>query len=77
VKTEEAIKNEQSKDTGNIGHTRHRANRHKPSIQHSTTQTVKRMHNRITNENSPDKMWVRLQVVLKKQERMLNLILKY
>jgi hypothetical protein len=72
VKTEEAIKNEQSKDTGNIGHTRH-----KPSIQHSTTQTVKRMRNRITNEHSPDKMWVRLQVVLKKQERMLNLILKY
>ena len=77
MKTEEAIKNEQSKDTGNIGHTRHRAKRHKPSIQHSTTQTVKRMRNRITNEHSPDKMWVRLQVVLKKQERMLNLILKY
>jgi len=31
VKTEEAIKNEQSKDTGNIGgHTRHRAKKHKP-----------------------------------------------
>jgi hypothetical protein len=39
-KTEEAIKNGQSKDTGNIGHTKHRTKINKTQ---STTQKTKKM----------------------------------
>jgi hypothetical protein len=44
-KIEGAIKNEQSGDTGNIGHTRHRAKTNKTQ-KHNTTQKVKKMRTR-------------------------------
>jgi hypothetical protein len=47
-KTEGATKNGRSRDTGNIGHTRHRTktnNNNNKKPKHNTTQTTKEMSN--------------------------------
>ena len=54
-KSEGTIKNGQSKDTGNIGNTRHRTKTNKKKkIQHNTTQETKKLSNtmnlNLTNE---------------------------
>jgi hypothetical protein len=44
-KTAGAIKNGQSRDNGNIGHTRHRTNTNKTQNRTRTTQTIKKKSN--------------------------------
>ena len=43
-KTEWAIKNVQYRDTGNIGHTRHKMKTNKTKTQYNTTQNTKTQH---------------------------------
>jgi hypothetical protein len=50
-KTEGVIKNRQSRETGNIGYTRHRTKTNKNEKQHNTTQKTKKMSNTDPSKN--------------------------